>query len=114
MSDKQAEEENVYKKYSIRSEHTLCVMANECNFKNYSKSSLWIEGKLWFILIIILLFYFFYIRIFFCREFTYESSKYHDNFLELKILKKKSPARNVKTTAEILLCVGRRKKNLPF
>jgi hypothetical protein len=56
MSDKQEEQENVYKKYSIRSEHAHCVMAeadesNFCDkykdFNNYSKSSLWIEGKLW-------------------------------------------------------------------
>jgi hypothetical protein len=102
MSDKQEEQENVYKKYSIRSEHTLCRTA-EKNSKNYSKSCLWIEGKLWFILIIpIFLVYFFYMRIIFCREFN-ESSKYGSDILQLQILVRKSPASNVKTTAEILL-----------
>jgi hypothetical protein len=74
MSDKPAEEENIYKKYSIRSEHALFVTAStnqcascnsrytcSCKYNNYyndvKKSSLWIEGKIWFILMIYCIFY---------------------------------------------------------
>jgi hypothetical protein len=44
MAQKQAEEdEDVYKKYSIRSEHSICVTAEE-----KKSSNIWIDGKLWF------------------------------------------------------------------
>jgi hypothetical protein len=115
MSDKQAEEENVYKKYSIRSEHALCVTAStsrcgkcknsyvcECKsnrcYYEIRKSSLWNEDKLW--LIYHLSHIAVFILVLFCREFVHDSSC--PGRLQL-LLKKDSSAGNDKTAAEVIL-----------